>query len=93
MTGHHKFNELIKDFSPERQARVEEKTAQLKQKIALTELQQAFLENQTDIYVNHLREVIAVMGGELIIKARFPDREVVINSFRELLENENQRGL
>ncbi|MBE9227810.1 hypothetical protein IQ264_20515 [Phormidium sp. LEGE 05292] len=29
MTGHHKFNELIKDISPERKAKIEEKTAQL----------------------------------------------------------------
>ncbi|MFB2922538.1 MULTISPECIES: hypothetical protein [Aerosakkonema] len=35
MTGHHKFNQLIKNISPERKARIAEKTAQLKQEIAL----------------------------------------------------------
>jgi lipopolysaccharide biosynthesis glycosyltransferase len=44
MTGHHKFNQLIDNISPERKARIEQKTAQLKQEIALNELQQAFLE-------------------------------------------------
>ncbi|XWK87477.1 MAG: hypothetical protein U7127_25300 [Phormidium sp.] len=38
MTGHHKFSELIKNILPERQAKIEEKTAQLKQKIALRRL-------------------------------------------------------
>ncbi|MGA9379779.1 MAG: hypothetical protein WBV73_13535 [Phormidium sp.] len=38
MTGHHKFSELIKNILPERQAKTEEKTAQLKQKITLSEL-------------------------------------------------------
>ena len=35
MTGHHKFNQLIENISPERKARIAEKTAQLKQEIAL----------------------------------------------------------
>jgi hypothetical protein len=55
----------------------------------LYELHQQFLEKQTELYVNHLREVISAMGVELIIKARFPDREVVINSFSDLLENDS----
>lgn len=38
MTGHHKFSELIKNLLPERQAKIEKKTAQLKQKITLSEL-------------------------------------------------------
>jgi len=89
MTGHHKFNQLIDNISPERKARIDQKTAQLKQKIELNELQQAFLEKQTDLYVNHLREVISAMGGELIIKARFSDREIIINHLSDLLETEN----
>ncbi|VXD12480.1 hypothetical protein [Planktothrix paucivesiculata] len=89
MTGHHKFNQLIDNISPERKAKIDQKTAQLKQKIELNELQQAFLEKQTDLYVNHLREVISTMGGELIIKARFPDREIIINHLSDLLKTEN----
>ena len=38
MTSHHKFKQLIENLSPERQARVEKKTAKLKQEIALNEL-------------------------------------------------------
>ncbi|MFB2835929.1 hypothetical protein [Floridanema evergladense] len=39
MKGHHKFNELIKDISPERQAKIEEKIAQLKQKMPTQQVQ------------------------------------------------------
>ncbi|NEP43904.1 MAG: transcriptional regulator [Okeania sp. SIO2H7] len=89
MTGHHKLKELTKNFSPERKARNEERKVQLKKEITLYELHQQFLEKQTELYVNHLREIISAMGGELIIKARFPDREVVINNFSDLLENDS----
>lgn len=85
MTGHHKFSELIENISPERKARIDQKTAQVKQELALYELQQEFLEKQTDLSLNHLRQIIAVMGGELIIKARFSDREVIINNLSDLL--------
>ncbi len=34
MTGHHPFSDLIKDFSPERRALVEEKVDALKQEMA-----------------------------------------------------------
>ncbi|MEY3867779.1 MAG: hypothetical protein RLZZ338_1670 [Cyanobacteriota bacterium] len=89
MTGHHKFNQLLENISPERRARIAQKTAKLKEEIALNELQQAFLEKQTDLYINHLREMITVMGGELIIKASFPDREVIINRLSDLLTTES----
>jgi transcriptional regulator with XRE-family HTH domain len=44
----------------------------------------AKLERRTDMYVSTLRKVIAAMGGELEIVARFPDHSVRITSFREL---------
>ncbi|KYC37799.1 DNA-binding protein [Scytonema hofmannii PCC 7110] len=48
------------------------------------------LENHTDIYVSHLRQVIEAMGGELKITAKFPDVEVSITNFKDLeMEIEN----
>jgi transcriptional regulator with XRE-family HTH domain len=41
MSGHHKFSQLTQNASPERRARVAEKTAQLKAQMALHELRQA----------------------------------------------------
>lgn len=46
----------------------------------------ARLEKRTDMYVSHLRKVIEAMGGELDIIARFPDGEVKIDNFSELVD-------
>ena len=48
----------------------------------------ARLEKRTDMYVSHLRKVIEAMGGELDIIARFPDGEVKIKNFSELVDSE-----
>jgi transcriptional regulator with XRE-family HTH domain len=44
------------------------------------------LEKRTDMYVSHLRKVIEAMGGELDIIARFPEGEVKIDNFGELVD-------
>jgi hypothetical protein len=46
----------------------------------------ARLEKRTDMYVSHLRKVIEAMGGELDIIARFPDGEVKIKNFSDLID-------
>jgi len=43
------------------------------------------LESQTDMYVSTLRRIITALGGELHIKASFPDgSEFEINQFTDL---------
>ncbi len=44
----------------------------------------AKLEKKTDMYISTLRCFIEAMGGELEIKAHFPDGDVTINQFEEL---------
>lgn len=39
------------------------------------------LENQEDILIGTLRRYIRALGGELEIRAKFPDREVALNQF------------
>ncbi len=46
----------------------------------------AKLEKKTDMYISTLRRFIEAMGGELEIKARFPDGDVTINQFEDLNE-------
>ncbi len=41
------------------------------------------LEHRADMYISTLRNVIKAMGGELEIKAKFPDGEVRINQFTD----------
>lgn len=40
----------------------------------------AKLEQRTDMYISTLRDHIHALGGELIMIARFPDRDVKISS-------------
>jgi transcriptional regulator with XRE-family HTH domain len=42
------------------------------------------MEKRTDMYVSTLRDYLRAMGGELQIRAIFPDGEVVIEQFEDL---------
>jgi DNA-binding XRE family transcriptional regulator len=44
------------------------------------------LEKRTDMYVSTLRSYIEAMGGQLQIRAIFPDGEVQIEQFHELAQ-------
>jgi DNA-binding XRE family transcriptional regulator len=46
------------------------------------------LEHRTDMYVNTLRRCIAAMGGQLEIRAVFPEGTVRINQFERLTADE-----
>jgi ribosome-binding protein aMBF1 (putative translation factor) len=41
------------------------------------------IEKRTDMYISTLRSHIRAMGGELEIRAKFPDGEVLINGFSD----------
>lgn len=45
------------------------------------------LEKQSDLYLSTLRGYVEAMGGQLEIKAVFPDAEIPINVFRDLDPN------
>ena len=96
------FSELIKDFSPERKAKIEKEKqilfleydvlSQLRKDQELTqkeladilEIRQAAIskiEHQEDILIQTLGRYIRALGGELEIKAKFPDREVTLSQF------------
>src|SRR6266567_4723937 len=46
------------------------------------------LEHRTDMYVNTLRRCIAAMGGQLEIRAVFPEGTVLISQFERLAADE-----
>src|SRR5450759_3682378 len=46
------------------------------------------LEHRTDMYVSTLRRCIAAMGGELEIRANFPEGSVRISQFERLAADE-----
>lgn len=47
----------------------------------------AKIEKKTDMYISTLRRFINAMGGELEIRAHFPDGDVTINQFENLDED------
>ena len=44
------------------------------------------LEHRTDMYIQTLRSYIEAMGGQLEIKAKFFDGEIIINQFESIEE-------
>jgi hypothetical protein len=91
MSGHQSFQGLIKDFSPERVERIDQKKQALAQ-LELSELLKAAAPgweidplsapiDRIEACLEYLRQVVNDMGGELAITAKFPNNiEVSINS-------------
>lgn len=50
------------------------------------------MEKRTDMYISTLREAIKAMGGDLEIVAKFPDGNVRISQFEELIERKAVLG-
>lgn len=80
--------------------RPEMELAELRQALALTQatLAEALnvkqgevskIENRTDVFVSTLRRFIQAMGGDLEIRAVFPDRAVTIKNFSSLAQGES----
>ena len=79
--------------------RQEMELAELRQALALTQsaLAEALgvkqgeiskIENRTDVFVSTLRRFIQAMGGDLEIRAVFPDHTVTITNFSSLAQDE-----
>lgn len=51
----------------------------------------AKLEKRTDMYLSTLRGIIRAMGGELEIRAVFPDGDIRINQFEDIKEETKER--
>jgi hypothetical protein len=91
VSGHQSFQELIKDFSPERVEKIGQKKQSLAQ-LELSELLKAAASSweidpllapidRVEACLGYLRQVVNDMGGELAITAKFPNNvEVNINS-------------
>jgi transcriptional regulator with XRE-family HTH domain len=48
------------------------------------------IENRADIFVSTLRRFVQAMGGDLEIRAVFPDRAVIIRNFSSLAQDDGQ---
>lgn len=57
----------------------------------LMEIRQAAIskiENQEDVLISTLERYVRALGGELEIRAKFPDREVTLNQFTQREQGE-----
>lgn len=57
---------------------------QLGEQLGVRQLAVARMEKRSDMYVSSLRAMIEAMGGELILVAKFPDKEVQLTGIKEL---------
>lgn len=95
-----------KHFSPEEQAAIREEAVAMglpalraTRRLSQEELGKALgmkqasvskLERQADMFVSSLRNLIQAMGGEMKIVASFPEGEVLINQFSELIDHQTE---
>jgi DNA-binding XRE family transcriptional regulator len=59
---------------------------QLASTLGVSQAQVSRIENQADLYLSTLRSYVAAMGGELQLRAVFPDGKAALISLDELLE-------
>jgi transcriptional regulator with XRE-family HTH domain len=59
---------------------------QLAAALQVSQAQVSRIENQADLYLSTLRSYVAAMGGELQLRAVFPDGQAAILSVDQLLE-------
>ena len=89
MSGRHPFNELTKEFSPERRRRIDEiKTELLAEKLKVNQPAVSKLELRADVYISSLRSYIEAVGGKLKIVADFPEGEVANTNFADVGEDQ-----
>lgn len=100
----HKWSEVRKKLSPEREERIKQRVRTELGRMPLYELREARnltqvnlaktlgvpqssvskLERRADMYISTLKSYVEAMGGELSIRAVFPEGEVQIDQFEEL---------
>ena len=58
--------------------------AELARKLHVTQAAVSKMERRSDMYLSTLRNAVSAMGGELEVRARFPEGTYEIVQFREL---------
>ena len=76
------FSALTKDLGPERRVRIEQRKEQLRQEMTLArtlnvkQAEISKIENRADMLMSTLRNFVQAMGGDLEVRAVFPDRAI-----------------
>jgi hypothetical protein len=81
----------------ERRERIEAWKAELREEMNLAEAlgvgqaEISKIENRADVFVSTLRNFLTAMGGELEIRAVFPDHAVTIKNFSSLVTEQAEK--
>ena len=84
------FSALTKDLGPERRVRIEQRKEQLRQEMTLArtlnvkQAEISKIDNRADMLMSTLRNFVQAMGGDLEVRAVFPDRAIEISTFSSL---------
>ena len=76
------FSALTKDLGPERRVRIEQRKEQLRQEMTLArtlnvkQAEISKIDNRADMLMSTLRNFVQAMGGDLEVRAVFPDRAI-----------------
>ena len=76
------FSALTKDLGPERRVRTEQRKEQLRQEMTLArtlnvkQAEISKIDNRADMLMSTLRNFVQAMGGDLEVRAVFPDRAI-----------------
>jgi transcriptional regulator with XRE-family HTH domain len=85
-----KYQQLKREEMRLRDLRIARKKTQAEMAASLNVGQGAIskMENRTDLYLSTLREYVESLGGTLVITAKFPDSEILLNGISDLRSQE-----
>ena len=82
-------NKILDDISLQELRKAMELTQlELAETLKITQTAVSKMESNTDMFISTLSRFLDAMGGNLKIVAKFPDREIEINQFKEIEESE-----
>lgn len=87
-----RYRELLREMPLDELRQARKLTQiQLADSMRLTQASVSKIERNTDMYISTLKHFIEAMGGQLDIRAVFPDGEVKISQFKELSTGASRR--
>jgi transcriptional regulator with XRE-family HTH domain len=83
--GEARYQELLKEMPLQELRHARELTqAQIAESMNMTQAAVSKLERNTDMYISTLKRFVEAMGGELDIRAVFPEGQIKIKQFQIL---------
>lgn len=86
-----RYRELLREMPLQDLRRARQLTqVQISETLHMTQAAVSKIERNADMYISTLKHFVEAMGGDLDIRAVFPDGEVKINQFEELTAGAKQ---